>query len=186
VARERSSLSQRTSCVNLKEILLIIDRVNIRVATRRADMSKHHATIKWQRTSEEFTYQSYNREHLWVFANGQELECSAATAYLGKPGYVDPEQAYVASLSSCHMLTFLAICAQKGYVLDSYEDPAEGILAKNEQGQMAITKVTLKPSVRFSSAHDAPHAAELEELHAKAHHGCFIANSVKTEIIVES
>ena len=96
---------------------------------------------------------------------------------------VDPEEAFIASLSSCHMLWFLSIAAEKNYVVESYEDNAEGILGKNEEGKLAMTRVTLKPRVNFGGKH-APSQVQVDELHHLAHEKCFIANSVKTEITI--
>ena len=109
---------------------------------------------------------------------------SAAPAYLGDPKNVDPEEAYVASLSSCHMLTFLAIACKQKFVLDEYVDEAVGHMEKNAEGKMAITKVTLKPKITFSGE-KKPTAEELDKMHHAAHENCFIASSVKTEITVE-
>ena len=147
-------------------------------------MSEHKVTLEWKRETPDFSYQSYNRDHDWTFDAGVTVRASAAPAYLGNSGCVDPEEAFVASLSSCHMLTFLAIAARKRYVVDAYLDQAVGILAKNAAGNLAITKVTLRPEIRFSGEKQ-PNTEELMRLHEQAHHACFIASSVKTEIVVE-
>lgn len=147
-------------------------------------MSEHHATISWQRTSDTFDYDAYNRAHEWSFEGGVTVPASAAPGFRGTPERVDPEEAYVAALSSCHMLTFLAIAAKKRLVVDGYEDAAVGWLEKNDAGQLAITRVVLKPRVVFGGE-DAPADEELARMHDKAHHGCFLANSVRTEITVE-
>jgi organic hydroperoxide reductase OsmC/OhrA len=107
----------------------------------------------------------------------------AAPAYLGNPQRVDPEAAFVAALSSCHMLTFLALASNKGFVVDSYEDAAVGHLEKNASGKLAITRVELHPKIVYSGAKQ-PVAADLDWLHDKAHKECFIANSVTTEVKV--
>ncbi len=112
------------------------------------------------------------------------MTATAAPAYLGNPANVDPEEAFVASLSSCHMLTFLAIACKQKLVLDSYEDEAVGQMEKNSEGRLAITRVTLRPKVKWSGD-KTPTAEELEKIHHAAHDNCFIANSVKTEITVE-
>src|SRR5262249_4522174 len=109
---------------------------------------------------------------------------SAAPAYLGSESCIDPEEAFVASLSSCHMLTFLAIAARKRYVLDAYRDQAVGILAKDSAGKRAVTQGTLRPQGRFRGGKEPP-PEDLQRLHDQAHHACFIANSVKTEVVVE-
>jgi organic hydroperoxide reductase OsmC/OhrA len=147
-------------------------------------MSEHRATINWKRETPDFAYESYNRDHAWQFDAGITVKASASPAYKGNESCVDPEEAFVASLSSCHMLTFLAIAARKRYVVDAYLDQAVGILAKNEAGNLAITKVTLRPEIRFGED-IRPTADELIRLHEQAHHACFIASSVKTEVVVE-
>jgi len=112
------------------------------------------------------------------------MTASAAPAYLGDPKKVDPEEAFVASLSSCHMLTFLAIACKQKFVLDEYVDDAIGQMEKNAEGKMAITKVTLRPKLKWSGDKQ-PTAEELDKIHHAAHDNCFIANSVKTEVTVE-
>ena len=146
-------------------------------------MSEHHATIAWQRGAVEFTYQAYSRDHDWIFPNGVEIAASAAPAFRGTPDRIDPEEAFVASLASCHMLTFLALAAREGIVVDGYQDSAVGLLAKDDEGRLAITRVTLRPTITFGG--ESPAAADLARLHEQAHHECFIANSVRTAITVE-
>jgi len=147
-------------------------------------MSEHSVTVEWKRETPDFAYQTYNRDHDWIFDAGISVRASAAPAYLGSERCVDPEEAFVASLSSCHMLTFLAIACKKRFVVDGYHDHAVGILEKDTAGRLAITKVTLHPQVRFGGER-APNPEELAQLHEQAHHACFIANSVKTEVLVE-
>jgi len=147
-------------------------------------MSEHKMTLTWKRGDTPFDYQKYPRNHTWKFDGGHEMTASAAPAYLGDPKNVDPEEAYVASLSSCHMLTFLAIACKQKVVLDEYVDEAVGHMEKNAEGKMAITKVTLKPKITFSGE-KKPTAEELDKMHHAAHENCFIASSVKTEITVE-
>ncbi len=147
-------------------------------------MSEHTATINWKREAPDFAYETYNRDHDWSFDANITVRASAAPAYKGSESCVDPEEAFVASLSSCHMLTFLAIACKKRFTVDSYRDHAVGILAKDKQGNLAITKVTLRPEVRFSGEKQ-PTTEELRQLHDQAHHACFIANSVKTDVVVE-
>ena len=146
-------------------------------------MSEHHASIVWQRTSKDFTYDSYNRAHDWRFA-ASTVPASATKEYRGDPSRVNPEEALVAALSSCHMLTFLAIAAKRKLSLDSYSDDAVGWMEKNEEGRLAITRVRLRPKVVWSAGVTVSDA-DLEKLHHEAHVGCFIANSVKTEVTVE-
>ncbi len=147
-------------------------------------MSEHHATILWKRETADFAYETYNREHDWQFDAGITVRASAAPEYKGIESCVDPEEAFVASLSSCHMLTFLAIAARKRLTVDSYRDAAVGILARDAAGKLAITRVTLRPEVHFQGE-PQPTSEELRKLHDQAHHACFIASSVKTEVIVE-
>ena len=113
------------------------------------------------------------------------MQASATPAYPGNPNLVDPEEAFVASLSSCQMLTFLAIAAKKKFVLDEYVDEATGYMEKNAEGRLAITRVTLRPRLKFSGEKQ-PTAQEIEEMNHTAHEQCFIANSVKTEVKVET
>jgi organic hydroperoxide reductase OsmC/OhrA len=147
-------------------------------------MSEHGVTVTWRRTSVSFDYEVYNRDHAWSFDGGVQVRASAAPAYHGDPDYVDPEEAYVAALSGCHMLTFLAIASRKRLIVDAYEDHATGFLEKNAQGKLAVTRVVLQPRVRFGGS-AAPSHDELARLHEQAHHGCIIANSVLTTVTVE-
>ena len=141
-------------------------------------------TLSWKRATPDFQYPTYNRDHTWKFDGGHEMTASAAPAYLGNPKNVNPEEAFVASLSSCHMLTFLAIACKQKFVLDEYLDDAVGHMEKNAEGKMAITRVTLKPKIKFSGDKQ-PTAEELDKIHHAAHENCFIASSVKTEVTVE-
>jgi organic hydroperoxide reductase OsmC/OhrA len=146
-------------------------------------MSEHKATIKWERNGAGFGYKNYSRDHVWRFENGVEALASAAPAYLGNPQRVDPESAFVAALSCCHMLTFLALASNKGFVVDSYEDNAVGRVEKNAKGKLAVTRVELRPRIHFSGDKQ-PTQADRDWLHDKAHRECFIANSVTTEVRV--
>ncbi len=146
-------------------------------------MSEHIADIVWKRETESFAYENYDRTHAWRFDNGLEVKAAAAPGYLGDPACVDPEEAFVASVSSCHMLTFLAIASRKRLTVDSYEDHAVGHMSKNAGGRVAITRVDLNPKVVFAAGVDVD-AATLEKLHHSAHENCFIANSVTTDISV--
>ena len=148
-------------------------------------MSEHKVGLEWKRESERFTYDTYNRDHVVTFEGGTRLSVSAAPAYRGNPALVNPEEGLVAALSSCHMLTFLAVAAKKRFVVDRYSDHAVGVLEKNPQGRLAITRVVLRPQVEFSGP-TLPTPKEIAELHELAHSGCFIANSVTTEVKIES
>lgn len=147
-------------------------------------MSEHRAHVGWKRGGASFTYETYPRDHVWRFEGGVEIPASSAPAYLGNPDRVDPEAGLVATLSSCHMLTFLAIAARKRLVVETYTDDAVGVLEKNEAGKLAVTRVVLRPRITFGEG-VAPSKEELDRLHHAAHDNCFIANSVKTEVTVE-
>jgi organic hydroperoxide reductase OsmC/OhrA len=146
-------------------------------------MSEHHAKIEWRRSSADFTYQTYNRAHEWRFT-AATVPGSAAKEYRGDPERVNPEEALVAALSSCHMLTFLAIAAKRKLSLDSYEDDAVGLLEKNAAGKLAITRVILRPKIAWSSGVTVS-GEDLKKMHHDAHEGCFVANSVTTKVSVE-
>ena len=147
-------------------------------------MSEHRAQLRWKRTSHDFTYESYNRAHEVLFKDGAiVLPSSSAPEFRGDPERVDPEEAFVASLSGCHMLTFLAICARKRLALDTYDDDACGRLEKADGGRLWMARVTFRPFVRFAPGVEVS-AEQLVGLHHQAHAECFIANSVKTEILV--
>jgi organic hydroperoxide reductase OsmC/OhrA len=145
-------------------------------------VSEHHATVAWSREGRDFVYETYSRQHVWRFEGGISVAGNAAPANIPKtvpqaPG-VDPEQAFIASLSSCHMLWFLHLASQRKFVVDRYIDEASGVLDKDWMSQ-----VTLRPAVTFSGK--APTEEEHRALHHKAHEKCFIANSVKSEVLVE-
>jgi organic hydroperoxide reductase OsmC/OhrA len=147
------------------------------------------ATVSWRRgSSEPFTDNKYSRAHTWAFDGGVTVPASSSPLSvrlpLSRADAVDPEEALVASLSSCHMLTFLYLAAKQGHVIESYEDAAVGIMSKNERGKLFISKVTLRPRIVFSGPKQ-PSAAELAQLHHHAHEECYIANSVRTEVVVE-
>ena len=148
-------------------------------------MSEHHASVRWKRTSADFSYDTYNRAHEISFNEGAiVVPGSAAPAFKGDFDRVDPEEAFVGSLSACHLLTFLALCARKRLVVDSYEDDATGIMEKGANGKLWVSHVTLRPRVRFAAGTMVDTAA-LAEIHHKSHDECFIANSVKTVVSVE-
>jgi organic hydroperoxide reductase OsmC/OhrA len=147
-------------------------------------MSEHRVRVRWERGSVDFGYETYPRDHVWDFEGGVRVPATAAPQFRGNPERVDPEAAFVAALSSCHMLTFLAIASRKRLVVDAYEDDAVGQLAKNEAGKLAMTRVVLRPRVDFAGAAPAPEV--IAELHERAHRECFIANSVVTQVEVEA
>ena len=142
------------------------------------------ASVRWQRTSADFHYESYNRAHDVAFGSGTVIKASSAPAYRGEPDRVNPEEQFVGALSSCHMLTFLAIAAKKRFVVDAYDDDASGVLDRNENGALSMTQVTLRPKVVFGGDR-YPTDDELTAMHETAHKGCFIAQSVKTDVRCE-
>lgn len=146
-------------------------------------MSEHRAFVTWSRSSADFTYMSYNRDHTWRMGK-TDVPASAAPAYRGDAARVNPEDAMVAALSSCHMLTFLAIAAKKKFSPDSYEDDASGVLEKNANGKLALTRVTLRPKIVWTKGVTVS-PDELSAMHHAAHEECFIANSVTTDVKVE-
>jgi len=149
---------------------------------------RHTARITWERGGGDFAGKKYSRAHKWTFDGGLSVAASSSPDVVkvpySDPAAVDPEEAFVASCASCHMLSFLWRAGLAGFIVDAYDDEAEGVLAKNEQGRLAITRVTLRPRARFSGGRE-PSREELDHLHHLAHEDCFIANSVKTEIICE-
>ncbi len=147
-------------------------------------MSEHRASLAWSRDGIEFTFDTYSRNHRWNFENGAVVEASAAPDFKGDVDRVDPEEGFVASLASCHMLTFLAIAARKRFVVDTYEDRAVGVMEKNSEGKLAVTRVVLRPEISFGGEKQ-PDESEIHRMHELAHEHCFIANSVKTEIRIE-
>lgn len=151
-------------------------------------MSEYKTIISWNRNGAVFTDNRYSRAHVWHFDGGIDVPASASPHVVRKPmsveAAVDPEEAFVVALSSCHMLWFLSIAASRGFMVDDYRDEAIGIMEKNAEGKLAITRVTLHPEVSFSGER-LPDNNEIDVIHHKAHDECFIANSVKTEVVCE-
>jgi organic hydroperoxide reductase OsmC/OhrA len=151
-------------------------------------MSEHKAMIRWRGNGPDFLKGKYSREHTWTFDGGASVPASASPAVVpapwSNPAHVDPEEAFVASLASCHLLTFLYLAGQQGFQIDSYDDEAVGVMAKNEKGVPWVGRVTLHPRIVFGGD-KRPTPAEEEKLHHQAHEQCFIANSVKTEVVVQ-
>ncbi len=150
-------------------------------------MSEHRASIRWTHSQGDFLKGSYSREHTWRFDGGVTVPASPSPTSV-KPPYsnaanVDPEEAYVAAISSCHMLTFLWVACRKGLEVMSYEDDAVGVMTKNERGIPWVSTVVLRPRVTYGGTHPSQEAEE--EMHHNAHAACYIANSVKTEITVD-
>jgi len=149
-------------------------------------MSEHRLSLSWSRGEQPFTYEEYPREHVWSFDDGTpDIRASAAPGYLGHADALDPEQALVGAIASCHMLTFLAIAAKKRWVVDRYAGAAVGTLGKNDEGRMAILEVVLHPEIEFGGD-DPPDAEAVAAVHEKSHEHCFIANSVNFPVRVES
>ena len=151
-------------------------------------MAEYKAVVVWSRDSAVFTDNRYSRGHRWLFDGGIEVPASASPQAVPVPlsvaAAVDPEEAFVASLSSCHMLWFLSIAAKRGFVVDSYRDEGVGVLGKDAAGRQAMTRVTLRPEVQFSGDR-RPAADEVVAMHDAAHEQCFIASSVKTDVRCE-
>ncbi len=146
-------------------------------------MESFKINTKWTRKSNDFSFDHYNRSHAIIFSGNQLLQNSAAPAYKGDENMSNPEELLASAVSSCHMLTFLAVASKSGYTVDSYEDDAVAILEKNENNVISVTKITLHPTINFSGE-KIPDEEKLKSLHEKAHKNCFIANSVKCAVDV--
>ncbi|TCO93504.1 organic hydroperoxide reductase OsmC/OhrA [Chthoniobacter flavus] len=151
-------------------------------------MHEYKATIDWKNVNgADFLKGRYTREHTWVFDGGLTVPASPSPQVVptpwSNPANIDPEEAYVASLSSCHMLTFLWLAGKAGFLVESYRDEAAGVMAKNERGSSWVSKVTLHPQIVWSGEKQ-PTAEEIDKLHHRSHEECYIANSVKTEVVV--
>jgi len=148
---------------------------------------EYTAQIVWTRDGAVFTDNRYSRGHVWRFDGGVEVPASSSPHSvrlpLSRADAVDPEEAFVASLASCHMLFFLSFAAKAGFVVDKYEDDAIGIMTKNADGKLFVSKVTLNPAIAFSGT-KRPSPEELDALHHHAHEECYIANSVRSEVVV--
>ncbi len=152
-------------------------------------MSEYTATIAWARSADSrFTDGRYSRGHSWKFDCGITIPASSSPHVVPLPysieENVDPEEAFIAAISSCHMLSFLSIAAGKKFIVDEYVDNVTGVLAKNAEGKYAMTRVTLRPKARFSGE-QIPTSGQIALMHHEAHRECFIANSVKTEIVTK-
>lgn len=150
-------------------------------------MSEHVVLIRWRlEPGARFRTGKYSRRHEWEFDSGQVIHASPSPSVVrppySDPSCIDPEEAFVASISSCHLLTFLYLASKRGYTVASYSARAVGRLQKNERGVAWVSRVELYPQLEFDG--ETPPAVELEQLHHEVHEQCFIANSVKTEIVV--
>ena len=151
-------------------------------------MSEHKATVRWRTTGDAFTTGRYSREHTWSFDGGITVPASASPAAVrepfANPACVDPEEAFVAAIASCHMLTFLWLASRERFEVQGYEDDAVGEMTPNERGMLWVSHVVLRPRIEYGASRPSPDAEA--RLHHAAHEQCFIASSVKTQITVES
>ena len=151
-------------------------------------MSEYTARITWKRAGAVFSDRRYSRAHRWIFDGGIEVPASSSPHVvpppMSLPEAIDPEEAFVAALASCHMLFFLAIAATRDFVVDEYRDEAVGEMGKTAEGRMAMTRVVLRPTVRFAGGR-LPAAEEFQAMHRLANEQCYIANSVRTEVVCE-
>lgn len=152
-------------------------------------MAKHTALVEWNGKGSKFTDNRYSRAHTWTFDGGAVVHASSSPHVVrvpfSDPAGVDPEEAYVAALSSCHMLWFLSIAAEAGWAVVSYRDEAEGTMGRNEAGKEFVDRVVLRPFVEFSAGSQVLDDEVVEHLHHRAHEECFLANSVRTVVVVE-
>ena len=146
-------------------------------------MADRSLSLEWSRTTPSFNYDSYSRNHIVRFGDGGAVCSSSAPEFHGDPRCLDPEQAFVMSLASCHLLTFLAIASKKGYTVDKYIDKSAAELGKNKQGKSAIVKVELRPAVTFSGE-KIPSLEEFNALHDRAHRGCIVANTIDGNVAI--
>lgn len=150
-------------------------------------MGTYEARIVWRRDGAVFTDLRYSRRHAWTFDGGASVPASASPHVVpvpcSDPSAVDPEEAFVAAIASCHMLTFLWLAARAGHVVESWDDTAVGTMGRGPEGRESVVRVVLRPAIRFAG--EAPSDEALRRLHHEAHEQCYIANSVKTEIVVE-
>jgi organic hydroperoxide reductase OsmC/OhrA len=148
-------------------------------------MSQHLATIAWTRGDATFTDNRYSRTHTWRFDGGAEVRASASPDIVplpwSDPAAVDPEEAFVAAVASCHMLWFLSLAAKAGWQVDRYDDAAIGTMGEIERGRLAVVDVELRPRVDFAGSRQ-PAPSDVEALHAAAHARCFIANSIRSTV----
>lgn len=153
-------------------------------------MSEHKVTVRWaNQAGADFLRRKYSREHTWTFDGGLTVPASSSPSIVpvpySNPASVDPEEAFIAAVSSCHMLWFLSLAADRGFVLESYDDEAVGIMTKNDQGVLWISRINLHPRIVYGGAKQ-PTSSEEQQLHHEAHEQCFIANSIKTQVSVSS
>lgn len=152
-------------------------------------MHRYEATVSWRRGDQAFRDNRYSRAHEWIFDGGARVPASSSPAHVPVPmsdaAGVDPEEALVAAASSCHMLFFLSIAARRGFIVDAYVDQAYAVMEKNSEGKAAITRIVLRPEIAFSGERE-PAPGELEAMHHASHEQCYIASSLKAEVVVEA
>jgi organic hydroperoxide reductase OsmC/OhrA len=154
-------------------------------------VSEHRASIRWRKQTPDRDFLSgrYSREHTWTFDGGLTIAASPSPSVVptpwSNPAHVDPEEAFVASIVSCHFLTFLFLASRRGFVVEAYEDDPVGVMERNDRGIPWVARVVLSPRITWGASTAHPSALEEEQLHHAAHEQCFISNSVKTAIVVE-
>ena len=152
-------------------------------------MSEYKAIITWKNTGPDFLKGKYSREHTWTFDGGATVAASASPAVVpapySNPAQVDPEEAFVASVSSCHLLTYIYLASRQGFQVDSYRDEAVGVMTKNEKSVPWVSSITLRPQIAYGGG-KLPTAEEQAHLHHLAHEQCYIANSIKTKVTVKA
>ena len=152
-------------------------------------MHRYTARISWERADQKFSDNKYSRAHTWLFDGGASVAASSSPLNVPEPmsvaANVDPEEALVAAASSCHMLVFLYIAAKRGFIVESYVDDAQATMDTNAAGKIAITKIALRPQIVFAGDRQ-PTSEELDSMHHQAHDECYIANSLKADIVVEA
>jgi organic hydroperoxide reductase OsmC/OhrA len=159
-------------------------QINKKQLNTGTDMSEHKIILTWKKQTESFAYKDYNRDHQWDFGNDLIVNASSAPEFLGNPDYADPERAFAAALSSCHLLFFIAICSKKRLIVSEYVDHATAFLEKDDVGELVISKVLLRPQVTFAPDIEVEQEV-IETIHHQSHEKCFLARSVKSEVIVQ-
>ncbi len=151
-------------------------------------MHQYEATVAWLRGDQKFVDNRYSRAHEWRFDGGVRVPASSSPSIVPLPmsvaAAVDPEEALIASVSSCHMLFFLGLAAKRGFIVDSYTDTAYGIMEKNSEGKISMTRIALRPHIVFAGEH-MPASEDISALHHASHEQCFIANSIKSDVVIE-
>lgn len=147
-------------------------------------MAQHQTTIAWQRRNPDFNYETFDRTYTITFGGGSQIEASNPPLYFGKAELPNPEELLVSAVTSCYMLTFLAVACKQGFIVDSYTDTAMGTVGKNAHGRNCVTDITLTPWVKFSGAKQ-PDTAMLNHMREKAHEHCFISNSVNARLTID-